>query len=107
MVCRRRQEQQSMKIGIISDTHLPEMAPMPPELDQAFAGVDLILHAGDIKHPMALDFLERIAPVLGVEISPSYCDNDPRVMYERVMEYEGHTIGMRHDFQFDGHGWEV
>ena len=36
-----------MRIGIISDTHIPSMAATPPdEVKQAFEGVDMIFHAG-------------------------------------------------------------
>ena len=38
-----------MKIGVISDTHIPRAAAeLPPEIYKAFKGVDLILHAGDL-----------------------------------------------------------
>ena len=38
-----------MKIGLISDTHIPSMGPEPPaEVKTAFQGVDLIIHAGDV-----------------------------------------------------------
>ena len=54
-----------MRIGLISDTHLPSSIREPwPEVAQAFRQVDLILHAGDIVTPRILDWLEDIAPVL-------------------------------------------
>ena len=38
-----------MKVGVISDTHIPTIAPsLPPAVYEIFKGVDLILHAGDI-----------------------------------------------------------
>ena len=38
-----------MKIGLISDTHIPEAMPeLPGQVRTVFAGVDLILHAGDL-----------------------------------------------------------
>ena len=58
-----------MRIGVISDTHTPGAAKEPPsEIVQAFEGVDLILHAGDIYIASCLDWLERIAPVMAVEL---------------------------------------
>jgi hypothetical protein len=51
-----------MRIGVISDTH-NFLDPRVPEL---FAGVDQILHAGDIGLPWLLLELERIAPVTAV-----------------------------------------
>jgi putative phosphoesterase len=50
------------KIGVISDTH----GLLRPEVAKVFAGVDYILHAGDIGSRTILDELEKIAPVLAV-----------------------------------------
>jgi predicted phosphodiesterase len=53
-----------MKIGLISDTHILSMgAEPPPQVVQAFEGVDLILHAGHVEIASCIDWLERIAPV--------------------------------------------
>ena len=51
-----------MRLGIVSDTH----GYYHPELDVVFAGVDLILHAGDVGPVEVLDRLETLAPVVGV-----------------------------------------
>ncbi len=50
------------RIGIISDTH----GLLRPQVVQALAGVELIIHAGDIGAPGILRQLERIAPVQAV-----------------------------------------
>ena len=47
------------RIGVISDTH----GLIRPEALQALAGVDAILHAGDIGGDHVLDALRAIAPV--------------------------------------------
>ena len=49
-------------IGILSDTH----GWVPPGVATAFAGVDVIVHAGDVDEPSVMAQLRRIAPVLGV-----------------------------------------
>jgi putative phosphoesterase len=50
------------RLGLISDTHnYLDLAVL-----DAFAGVDHILHAGDIGCSLLLDKLERIAPVTAV-----------------------------------------
>jgi putative phosphoesterase len=48
-----------MKLGIISDTH----GYLDPRVARIFAGVDHILHAGDIGNPMIEVELKFIAPV--------------------------------------------
>ena len=51
-----------MKLGILSDTHNL----LRPEVLEALAGVDAILHAGDISSRAVLDRLGKIAPVYAV-----------------------------------------
>jgi hypothetical protein len=50
------------RIGVISDTHNY----LDPRIPSFFAGVDHILHAGDIGLPSILLQLEQIAPVTAV-----------------------------------------
>ncbi len=97
-----------MKIGLISDTHLPALGrEPPPEVAHALAGVDLILHAGDIYSSDCLDWLELIAPVLAVEVPPAPVIGDHRVTDRRVIELEGYSIGMVHDLMLKGLRGEV
>jgi len=52
----------SQIVGLISDTH----GLLRPDVHTAFAGVELILHAGDVGGDDILDELELIAPVRAV-----------------------------------------
>ncbi|MCL5671091.1 MAG: metallophosphatase family protein [Acidobacteria bacterium] len=52
-----------MKIGIVSDTH----GYVDPSLPELLAGVDFILHAGDVGSRAVLDDLERISAVKAVQ----------------------------------------
>jgi putative phosphoesterase len=51
-----------MRLGVIADTH----GLLRPEVFQAFAEVDHILHAGDIGPPELLTELQAVAPVTAV-----------------------------------------
>ena len=51
-----------MLVGLISDTH----GLLRPEVLAAFAGVDLILHAGDVGNLAILQSLSAIAPTQAV-----------------------------------------
>ncbi len=51
-----------MKIGVISDTHNF----LDPKIHELFAGVNRILHAGDIGNATIISELEEIAPVTAV-----------------------------------------
>ena len=52
-----------MRIGIISDTH----GLLRPEAAEQLAGVDHIIHAGDIGSPEVIEGLRRIAPVTAIK----------------------------------------
>lgn len=51
-----------MRVGILSDTH----GLLRPEVLAAFAGVQHILHAGDVGDPAILDRLRALAPVTAI-----------------------------------------
>ena len=56
-----------LEVGILSDTHIPyRLKQLPPSVFEAFHGVDVILHAGDVDRPETLKPLRRIAPVYAV-----------------------------------------
>ena len=52
------------RLGLVADTHIPEArAELWPQVFDAFAGCDAILHAGDMHELWLLDQLEKVAPV--------------------------------------------
>lgn len=50
------------RLGVISDTH----GLLRPEAERSLAGVDHIIHAGDIGHQDIVSALARIAPVTAI-----------------------------------------
>jgi len=64
-----------MRIGVISDTH----GFLDPRVEKLFAGVDHILHAGDIGDPMIELELRFIAPVTAV-----LGNNDPGLPFKET-----------------------
>lgn len=88
-----------MRIGLLSDTHLPalirsldELGPQPADF---FSTVDLILHGGDLTAPFILDWLEEFAPVVCVTGNNDPIP-DPRTSEVQMLEVEGWRIGMVH-----------
>ncbi len=56
-----------MRIGVISDTHIPKAAlDLPEAIYNDFVNVDLILHAGDLVEMNVLRKLQKLAPVKAV-----------------------------------------
>ncbi len=94
-----------MRIGLISDTHIPESRhELWPQVFDAFKGVDAILHAGDIHDLKVIDQLHDVAPTWaargngedgsgGRAIQPDH----PRMQESWVLEFDGVTIGMTHE----------
>lgn len=91
-----------MRVGLISDTHLPslirDLDALGPEPAAFLATVDLILHAGDISTRSVLDWCERFAPVLAARGNHDAFD-DPRLADRQIVELEGWRIGMTHDLR--------
>ena len=98
-----------MLIGLVSDTHVRVpgyraslgqlvASQLPPQVKEAFQGVDLILHAGDIYTLPILDELETVAPVVATEgdDDPFEVANDRRVKQEQTITVEGVTIWLSH-----------
>lgn len=78
-------------LGLISDTH----GLLRPGVHQALAGVELILHAGDVGGDDILDELALIAPVLAV-YGNTDAPADPRLASEIVREIGGVRIHVSH-----------
>lgn len=87
-----------LRIGLIADTHIPEAGKeLPHQVAEAFKGVDLILHAGDLIVLSVLDWLEEVAPVLATRGNgDSGLPPDPRLKETQVLTAGGKRIGMCH-----------
>lgn len=89
-----------MRIGLITDTHLPSaLKRLWPEVTAAFAGVDLIWHGGDIVWPSVLDELEEIAPTFAARGNNDVGWKDPRVKHAQWLDVDGYRLAMVHDME--------
>ena len=84
-----------MKIGLISDTHLSSGV-IPQEVINAFQGVELILHAGDLVTLPTLRGLEAIAPVTAVQGNMDMPSVRLSLPPKSVIEVESRRIGLIH-----------
>ena len=93
-----------IRIGLISDTHIPADAKiLPPHVREAFKGTDLILHAGDIYLPSILDELETMAPVLAARGNDDGdFPQDRRFKISHVLNINGLSLGLIHRIFFPG-----
>jgi uncharacterized protein len=83
------------RIGLISDTH----GALRPAVFDALAGVDLVLHAGDVgSHDIIIE-LESIAPVHAVLGNTDYHGLWPGAGEEVRLELEGRDVILVHGHQ--------
>jgi len=86
-----------VRLGVICDSHVPDrMRALPPAALEALAGVDAILHGGDICVQRVLDALAQVAPVYAVRGNR---DLALRLPLDRELTFEGVRLGLTH-----GHG---
>lgn len=87
-----------IRIGVLSDTHMTGYDPaFAKKARHHFAGVDIILHAGDLTSILVLDALEapQVLAVCGNMDGPEVAVNLPS---KRVIEVGAFKIGLIHGF---------
>ena len=86
-----------MKVGVISDTHIPNRAKeIPEKVIELFSDAALILHAGDIVDKSVIEKLETIAKV---EVVKGNMDKpDVPFPVKKVLNVEAIKIGLIHGF---------
>jgi len=85
-----------MKIGVLSDSHVRELAELPQKLVDELSGMDLIVHAGDYTGKGLVDGLRTLGEFRGV-----YGNMDPPEIRAElspieVFEVVGFKIGLIH-----------
>lgn len=86
-----------MRIGVISDTHVPTVATaLPPVIFDIFNGVDLILHAGDLVELSVLDELMAIAPVEAVAGNVDESEVQLKFPVKKVIPIGNYSVGLIH-----------
>jgi len=84
-----------MKIGVVSDTH----GLLRQEVAPALAGVERILHLGDVGKASILKDLEKIAPVTAVRGNVDRDGACGKLPETEVLLLEGRYIYMLHDLK--------
>jgi putative phosphoesterase len=85
-----------MRLGIISDTH----GQLRPQVFEVFAGVDHILHGGDVGPLTVLEELEAIASVTAVYGNTDGMDVRARLPDVARVRLDGFRIVVTHGDQF-------
>lgn len=82
-------------VGLISDTH----GLLRPEALDALAGVDLLIHGGDIGKPAILDALRAIAPLTIVRGNNDRAEWAEHIPDSAVLDVESVRIYTLHDLK--------
>lgn len=88
------------RIGVISDTH----GLLRPSAERVLAGVDQIIHGGDIGRPELIPALRQIAPVTAIRGNVDVGDWAATYPDTALVSLGGRTIHILHDrktLQFD------
>jgi len=89
-------------VGLVSDTHFPQRCrELPPAIFELLAGVNLILHAGDVGELRVLDDLSRIAPVVAVHGNDETAEAQRELPYQQVVSVAGTRIFLWHSHYSD------
>lgn len=89
-----------MKIGVISDTHIPDRAKdIPQEILESFKSVDMIIHAGDLVDIGVLVKLKSLCPNVKAVVG----NMDPQDVKNKLPEKEiikigDYKIGVMHGY---------
>jgi putative phosphoesterase len=83
------------RIGITSDTH----GLLRPEAEERLAGVDHIIHAGDIGRPEIIDALRRIAPVTAIRGNVDSGEWAREYPDTKLLRLAGKSIYILHDLK--------
>lgn len=84
------------KVGVVSDTHLPDEGPLPLQLLSALEAVDVIIHLGDFNDVACYREFQKIAPLIAVY--GNLDDQDVRMLVpeKKRIEINGHDVGLIH-----------
>jgi len=83
------------RIGIISDTH----GLLRPEAEKCLAGVDHIIHGGDVGRPEVLVGLRRIAPVTAIKGNVDVGDWASAYADTELVQLAGRSFYVLHDLK--------
>jgi len=98
-----READNLMKLGIVSDTHIPDIiGEIPSWVISGLVDCDLIIHAGDITGSEVLAELREIAPVKAVQGNCDGSDLTEELELSWQFEIEGINIALTHGHIIQG-----
>lgn len=89
-----------IRIGVISDTHIPDKAgDIPRKVLDEFKDVDMIIHAGDLVDLNVLEKLENVcSDVKAVCGNMDYAEVRKKLPEKQLLYIGGYKIGLMHGY---------
>lgn len=89
-----------MKIGVISDTHIPDRAEdIPQKILEAFKNVDMIIHAGDLVDLSVLDKLKSVCSNIKAVWGNMDADDVRKKLPEKeIFKIGNYKVGLMHGY---------
>jgi len=88
-----------MKVGVVSDTHIPSLSRYIPEaLWRGLEGCEHLIHAGDFETLEIYEEFNERFPFSGVKGNRDLFNDRGHLPDQRIIELEGFTIGITHGF---------
>jgi putative phosphoesterase len=90
-----------MRIGVIGDTHIPTLSPLPPaRIREVFKGLDIILHVGDVCELYVLEEFQETHTLTFAVYGEDDSEEAKRYLDEkRVVRFGERQVGMVHGHQ--------
>lgn len=86
-----------MKVGVISDTHIPDKAfELPKELLEELSKFDFIIHAGDFTQMSVLKSLEKLNRVIAVWGNMDASEIRSKLPQKQIINVEHFKVGIFH-----------
>jgi len=87
-----------MKIGVIADTHIPDLRrSLPARVMEIFSSVEIVLHAGDITTlPVLQQLQESVSLTFAVYGEDDKPDVRQYLQESQVLEFGGLRVGLIH-----------
>ena len=97
-----REAFEKVKIGVIADTHIPDLIPaLPPRIEEVFRGLDIILHVGDVCRLDILQQLENSFTITMAVAGERDSSETKRYLEEKkVVKFANRSIGMIHGHHY-------
>jgi len=89
-----------MRIGVISDTHIPDKCEhIPDVILEAFKNMDMVIHVGDLVNLKVVEELESVCPKV-LAVSGNMDRKEVTKIYpsKQVIEIAGFKIGLMHGY---------